>query len=96
MAESNAILTPPESGDGTDRVAVLLPLGLDTAYDYLVPDGEGAPEGAFVRVPLGSREVTGVVWRQVAAQEEGGVARDQGAALQLTRSRTQQYKYYGA
>ena len=27
MAESNAILTPPESGDGTDRVAVLLPLG---------------------------------------------------------------------
>jgi len=76
MAESDAILTPPETGDGADRVAVLLPLGLDTAYDYLIPGGEGAPEGAFVRVPLGSREVTGVVWRQVAAQEEGGVARD--------------------
>ncbi len=74
MAENDATLTPAESGGGAARVAVLLPLGLDTAYDYLVTDGEPAPPGAFVRVPLGSREVTGVVWWQVPDDAEGGVA----------------------
>ncbi len=74
MAESDATLTPAESGDGAARVAVLLPLGLDTAYDYLVGDGEAAPPGAFVRVPLGSREVTGVVWGTVEDGAAGGVA----------------------
>ena len=68
MAGSDATLTPPTPGDdktpGDDapRIAVLLPLGLDTAYDYLVPEGEVLVEGTFVRVPLGNREVTGVVW----------------------------------
>ncbi|MDP7344057.1 MAG: primosomal protein N', partial [Alphaproteobacteria bacterium] len=74
MAESDATLTPAQSGDGASRVAVLLPLGLDTAYDYLLTADESVPVGTFVRVPLGSREVTGVVWRQVPDDTEGGVA----------------------
>jgi primosomal protein N' (replication factor Y) (superfamily II helicase) len=45
------------------RVRVLLPLPLAEALDYLVPDGALPPEpGSFVRVPLGQRSVTGVVW----------------------------------
>ncbi len=87
MAGNDATLTPPPRGDnmargddklrGDDaaRIAVLLPLGLNTAYDYLVPDGEIVPEGTFVRVPLGSREVTGVVWGAGDAEADGGVAR---------------------
>ncbi|MBT3928715.1 MAG: primosomal protein N' [Rhodospirillaceae bacterium] len=61
-------------GDDAPRIAVLLPLGLETAYDYLAPQGETLAEGAFVRVPLGSREVTGVVWGPGLAEAEGGVA----------------------
>ena len=76
MAESDATLTPPETGDDATRIVVLLPLGLDTAYDYLVPAGESAPVGAFVRVPLGSREVTGVVWRTVEVDDDAGLTRD--------------------
>jgi primosomal protein N' (replication factor Y) len=53
-------------GDGQKAVRVLLPLPLADAYDYAVPAGMDAPPGAFVAVPLGSREVTGVVWDGVA------------------------------
>jgi primosomal protein N' (replication factor Y) len=45
-----------------DRVAVLLPLPFDEAYDYHVPAGIDAPPGTFVRVPFGRREAIGVVW----------------------------------
>lgn len=41
---------------------VLLPLALPGAYDYAVPDDLDVRPGDFVRVPLGPREVTGVVW----------------------------------
>ena len=44
------------------RIAVLLPLPLDTAYDYRVPEGLELEDGDFVRVPLGARRATGVVW----------------------------------
>ncbi|MDE0392800.1 MAG: primosomal protein N' [Rhodospirillales bacterium] len=45
-------------------VAVLLPLPLDRAYDYAVPDELAAAiaPGSFVRVPLGRVERIGVVW----------------------------------
>ena len=44
--------------------AVLLPLPLDRAYDYAVPDDLAATigPGSFVRVPLGRVERVGVVW----------------------------------
>ncbi|MCW9035253.1 MAG: primosomal protein N' [Rhodospirillales bacterium] len=44
------------------RAAVLLPLPLEGAYDYLVPEGMDLHKGDIVRVPLGSRDVIGVVW----------------------------------
>ena len=44
------------------RVAVLLPLPVDDAYDYALPAGVAAPPGRFVRVPFRGREATGVVW----------------------------------
>jgi len=43
-------------------VQVLLPLALDGAYTYLVPEGMELVEGNYVRVPLGPRQVAGVVW----------------------------------
>jgi primosomal protein N' (replication factor Y) len=44
------------------RVQVLLPLALPGAFDYSVGDGPVPAPGSFVRVPLGARERTGVVW----------------------------------
>ena len=44
------------------RVSVLLPLPLDRAYDYAVPEGLDLAPGDLVRVPLGGRELAGVVW----------------------------------
>ncbi len=44
------------------RVPVLLPLPLASAFDYRVPDGITAEPGDLVLVPLGRREVVGVVW----------------------------------
>ena len=43
-------------------VDVLLPLGLDAAYSYLVPEGLALAPGDLVQVPLGNRSVIGVVW----------------------------------
>ncbi|MDA0239151.1 MAG: primosomal protein N' [Proteobacteria bacterium] len=45
-----------------ELVKVLLPLPLGRAYSYGVPEGLGLQPGDFVRVPLGGRDVTGVVW----------------------------------
>jgi primosomal protein N' (replication factor Y) len=44
------------------NVAVLIPLALPGAYDYGVPEGLALAPGDIVRVPLGPREVFGVVW----------------------------------
>jgi primosomal protein N' (replication factor Y) len=47
---------------GGGRVSVLLPLPLAGAYDYVVPEGLTLHPGEFVIVPLGPRELLGVVW----------------------------------
>ncbi len=44
------------------RVSVLLPLPLGGAYDYRLPEEMALTPGDFVVVPLGTREVIGVVW----------------------------------
>ncbi|MBI3452844.1 MAG: hypothetical protein HY057_08495, partial [Rhodospirillales bacterium] len=44
------------------RRRVLLPLPLAGAYDYRVLPGLALQPGDFVRVPLGRRMATGVVW----------------------------------
>ena len=43
-------------------VDVLVPVALDQAYSYRVPDGLDLAPGDVVAVPLGAREATGVVW----------------------------------
>ena len=50
-------------------VAVLLPLPLAGSYDYAVPDGLQVAPGDVVLVPLGSREVWGVVWGEAEGIE---------------------------
>jgi primosomal protein N' (replication factor Y) len=54
---------------GAGRASVLLPLPLDGAYDYRVPDGMAVEPGSFVRVPLGARSVPAVVWDAGEAPE---------------------------
>ena len=49
--------------DSEEIVAdVLTPVAVDIAYSYRIPSGMAVAPGDFVLVPLGSREVTGVVW----------------------------------
>jgi primosomal protein N' (replication factor Y) len=43
-------------------VPVMVPLPSDRPYSYLVPDGMTVEPGTIVRVPLGPREVAGIVW----------------------------------
>ena len=69
---------------GLERVCVLLPLPLGP-YDYAVPRGEEFRPGDIVTVPLGPRDVTGVVWDA----EPGGVdvakLKPVGARLEVPR-----------
>jgi primosomal protein N' (replication factor Y) len=41
---------------------VLVPYPVDKAYDYILPQGLEAQDGDYVCVPLGKREIPGVVW----------------------------------
>jgi primosomal protein N' (replication factor Y) len=43
-------------------VDVLVPVALDHTYSYRVPDGVELAPGDFVRVALGTRMTTGVIW----------------------------------
>jgi primosomal protein N' (replication factor Y) len=45
-------------------VDVLVPVALDQAYSYRVPDGVDLAPGDIVSVPLGAREATAVVWAE--------------------------------
>ena len=50
-------------------VDVLAPVAVDTAYSYRAPVSAKLEPGAFVRMPLGARLATGVVW---ATSQSGG------------------------
>ncbi|MGA7488431.1 MAG: primosomal protein N', partial [Xanthobacteraceae bacterium] len=45
-------------------VDVLVPVALDQAYSYRVPDGLALAPGDLVTVPIGPRAVTAVVWAE--------------------------------
>ncbi len=47
-------------------VDVLVPVALNQAYSYRVPDGADLNPGDVVSVPLGPRDVTAVVWAENA------------------------------
>ena len=55
------VATPLERGPEAN-VSVLLPVLPLRAFDYSVPSGMDVAPGQFVRAPLGSRSVVGVVW----------------------------------
>jgi primosomal protein N' (replication factor Y) len=76
--------TAPTDDFRTDVVAVLLPLPLAGTYDYRVPDDLGVSPGDFVRVPLGGREVTGVVWGPAAGDVDDTKLRPITARLDAT------------
>src|SRR6202011_2919538 len=53
------------SGPLASRVVdILLPVALDQAYSYRVPDAMELAPGDLVSVPLGARTATGVVWAE--------------------------------
>jgi primosomal protein N' (replication factor Y) len=49
-------------------VDVLVPVALDKAYSYRVPEGVELAPGDLVAVPLGATEYTGVVWGEGTAR----------------------------
>src|SRR5487761_842704 len=57
---------PPESAENHSMakrvVDVLVPVALDRAYSYRVPEQLSLAPGDIVCVPLGAREATAVVW----------------------------------
>lgn len=52
------------SGDSANSkvVPVLLPMPAERGYSYALRAGMTAPPGSIVRVPLGPRQVAGIVW----------------------------------
>jgi primosomal protein N' (replication factor Y) len=60
----DSFLQPPAKEDTTAQRTrhVLVPLPVDKAYSYLVPDNMHLSAGMYVSVPLGSRELPGIVW----------------------------------
>lgn len=69
--------TPADSGAGEGVpeasvggcVSVVLPYPFVTAYSYLCPEDLPLVPGDFVLVPLGRREVAGVVWSRESTPE---------------------------
>ncbi|NEW99038.1 primosomal protein N' [Rhodopseudomonas sp. BR0G17] len=54
----------PGSHASASVVDVLVPVAIDQAYSYRVPRGLSLKPGDVVAVPLGAREVLGVVWAE--------------------------------
>ena len=72
---------PEISSPPKPRVKVLLPLPLGDAYDYAVPEGLDLTPGDFVKVPLGPRQATGVVWDKPLQETESSVSEDRLKAI---------------
>src|ERR1700743_3306258 len=61
--------TPSSAASSTGMGDVLVPVALNHTYSYRVPRGLDLKAGDVVCVPLGPREVVGVVWAENARPE---------------------------
>ena len=68
-------------------VPVLVPLPVDRAYTYRVPEGVDVEPGSIVAVPLGPRLVPGVVWDEEGQRETEGGQTDEGKPLDPAKIR---------
>lgn len=75
---------PVSFGPG-DRVAVLLPLPVEGAYDYRVPEDVSLAIGDLVEVPLGRRFDIGVVWGPGDGDIDPAKVKDVAHRLDLPR-----------
>lgn len=58
--------------DAVRKASVLVPYPVDKAYSYALPEGQDLQPGDYVVVPLGGREVPGVVWDDPADDVKPG------------------------
>jgi primosomal protein N' (replication factor Y) len=79
MDTSDATAAAKVNGEG--RVSVLLPLPLAGAYDYRADSDLALQSGDYVAVPLGSREVVGVVWGEATGEVEDAKLKPVAARL---------------
>ncbi|MEM1378006.1 MAG: primosomal protein N', partial [Pseudomonadota bacterium] len=56
--------------DTSKTVPVLVPVPSPVPYSYGVPDGMDVLPGSVVQVPLGSRQVPGIVWDKSEADDK--------------------------
>jgi primosomal protein N' (replication factor Y) len=78
---ARSVENSPPKADPATTARVLLPLPLADAYDYSVPEGLEVAPGHFVVVPLGKREVVGVVWGEGTGEVPAAKLRDIVAIL---------------
>ena len=64
MIRRSAAGFPPDHAHDRRVVDVLVPVALDRAYSYRVPETLQLAPGDIVSVPLGAREATAVVWAE--------------------------------
>ncbi len=57
-----------DASDFADKnvMRILVPYPMDKAYDYIVPHNLHITQGNYVCVPLGNREIIGVVWGEAS------------------------------
>jgi primosomal protein N' (replication factor Y) len=72
-----------ESATRSQIAEILVPVAVDQAYSYLVPDASDLAEGDFVEVSLGRKPTTGVVWELRQATSAAGNLKGVGARLAL-------------
>lgn len=68
--DSSDLFGPLPDRPATAVVPVMVPMPAPAAYSYAVPAGMAVEPGSIVQVPLGPRQVIGVVWDE---QQKDGV-----------------------
>ena len=61
-----SLFVEERQGEAGAVASVLVPLPVDRAYSYAVPDGAELATGTYVGVSVGKREMIGVVWDEAA------------------------------